>query len=136
MIPRFASIAVFWFAATSAPAAETIDVAIEAWRGGEHRRAIAAWQRLAAQGDPEATLFLGYVHRNGLGVARDDVVAARWYRKAAEMGQPEAQYELALMYELGLGVPQDPGEATLWYGLSSSQACPSELSAGGRLGDR
>ena len=78
----------------------------------------------------------GYVYRNGLGVTRDDAVAAVWYRRAAERGQPEAQYELALMYELGLGVPQDPAEASLWYGLSAAQACPTELSAGGRLGDR
>lgn len=136
MIPRSAWLGLVWLAVSAVPAAGPLDASLDAWRAGEHARAIAAWQRLAEQGDPEATLFLGYIHRNGLGVARDDATAAHWYRKAAEMGQPEAQYELALMYELGLGVPQDPGEATLWYGLSSGQACPSELSAGGRLGDR
>ena len=57
--------------------------------------------------------------------------AAEWYRRAARLGQPEAQYELALMYELGIGVARDPADAAMWYGLSSAQACPSELAAGG-----
>jgi len=109
---------------------------IDAWRAGERATAIASWRPLAERGDPEAGLFLGYVYRRGLGVPRDDAIAARWYRHAAELGQPEAQYELALMYELGLGVPQDSNEAARWYGLSSGQACPAELTAGGRLGDR
>ena len=40
------------------------------------------------------------------------------------------------MYELGIGVPGDPGEAAYWYGLATTEFCPAELSAGGRLGDR
>lgn len=108
---------------------------LSAWHAGERVRAIEAWRAQAEQGDGEASLFLGYIYSNGLGVTADDRQAADWYRRAAEFGQPEAQYELALMYELGIGVERDPGEAARWYGLSSAQACPSELSAGGRLGD-
>lgn len=109
---------------------------LESWRSGNRAQAIAAWHHAATQGDAESSLFLGYLYRHGLGVGRDHAAAARWYRRAAEAGQAEAQYELALMYELGLGVNQDAAEAALWYGLSSAQSCPSELSAGGRLGDR
>jgi TPR repeat protein len=110
--------------------------ALELWYSGDRSAAIVAWRRLAEAGDVEASLFLGYVYRRGLGVARDDEQALTWYRRAAERGQPEAQYELALMYELGLGVAPDPNEAAVWYGLSTAQACPAELRAGGRLGDR
>jgi TPR repeat protein len=120
----------------SVAGAQTLEVALQAWRGGDRAAAMATWHTLAARGDAEASLFLGYVYRNGLGVKRDAARAAEWYRRAARLGQPEAQYELALMYELGIGVTQDPAEAALWYGLSSAQACPSELTAGGRLGDR
>jgi TPR repeat protein len=116
--------------------AGSVQDGIDAWLAGDRATAIASWRPLAEQGDPEAGLFLGYAYRRGLGVLPDDAIAARWYRFAAERGQPEAQYELALMYELGLGVPQDPNEAARWYGLSSGQACPAELTAGGRLGDR
>lgn len=129
-------IAGLWMLAGTVADAETTEGALEAWRAGDRIAAIGTWRARARRGDAEASLFLGYVYRNGLGVARDDATAAQWYRRAAERGQPEAQYELALMYELGLGVPQDPGEAALWYALSAAQACPTELSAGGRLGDR
>ena len=108
---------------------------LHAWRAGEHAAAIAVWQVQAEQGDADAALYLGFLHRRGLAVASDDAQAAAWYRRAAELGLAEAQYELALMYELGIGVERDPGEAARWYALSSAQACPSELSAGGLLGD-
>ena len=108
---------------------------LHAWRAGEHAAAVAAWRVQAKQGDAEAALYLGHVHRRGLGVAADDARAAAWYRRAAELGLAEAQYELAMMYELGLGVARDPAEAARWYALSSAQACPSELSAGDLLGD-
>ncbi len=121
-----------WAQATARP----VDVALEDWRKGDRAAAIATWRSLAAAGDGEAALFLGYLYRNGLGMPRDLARAAQWYRQAAEQGRPEAQYELALMYELGLGVERDADEAALWYGLSSAQACPAELTAGGRLGDR
>ena len=113
-----------------------LQTGIDAWRTGQRAAAVASWRPLAEQGDAEAALFLAYAYRNGLGVGRDPASAARWYRFAAERGHPEAQYELALMYELGLGVTRDVDEAAAWYGLSSAQACPAELTAGGRLGDR
>ncbi len=116
--------------------ATSLQTGIDLWRDGERAAAVAVWRPLAEQGEAEAGLFLAYAYRNGLGVERDYLHAARWYRFAAEQGQPEAQYELALMYELGLGVPTDADEAAAWYGLSSTQACPAELTAGGRLGDR
>ncbi len=122
-------------AGTTAVAAD-LDDGLAAWSDGEHEHALAIWESLANRAHPQANLFLGYVFRNGVQVPRDDVRAAHWYRRAAELGQPEAQYELALMYELGLGVPVDPDEAANWYGLAAEQACPAELSAGGRLGDR
>jgi hypothetical protein len=117
-------------------AAQPVDQALEDWRNGDRAAAITTWRALAAAGDGEAALFLGYLNRNGLGMPRDLARAAQWYRQAAEQGRPEAQYELALMYELGLGVEKDVDEAARWYGLSAGQACPAELTAGGRLGDR
>ena len=79
---------------------------------------------------------LAYVYRNSPRVACAAARAAEWYRRAARLGQQEAQYELALMYELGIGVARDSADAAMWCGLSSAQACPSELAAGGLLGDR
>lgn len=132
------SVALIVLAAVWAPAAGRAADAtgLQMWQRGERTLAIAHWRERAGQGDAEAGLYLGYVYRNGIGVARDEHAAAHWYTQAAQQGLPEAQYELGLMYELGLGVAQDPGEAARWYGLASGQVCPDQLSAGGRLGDR
>jgi hypothetical protein len=116
--------------------AEVHAEAMKAWHASDHRTAIGLWTQLAGAGDSQASLFLGYVFRQGLGVERDESLAADWYRQAAEGGEAEAQYELALMYELGIGVPRNPDQAAAWYGLATSESCPAELSAGGLLGDR
>jgi TPR repeat protein len=50
----------------------------------------------------------------GRGVAKDDVEAARWYRKAAEQGQPMAQASLGACYLYGLGVEKDSVQAHAW----------------------
>jgi hypothetical protein len=128
----FTLLSATWVQSVAAP----LDAALEDWHNGDRAAAITTWRALAAAGDGEAALFLGYLNRTGLGMPRDLPRAAQWYRQAAEQGRPEAQYELALMYELGLGVERDTDEAALWYGFSSGQACPAELTAGGRLGDR
>lgn len=119
-----------------AGAGGALESALRDWHAGDTAAAMARWESLARSGSAEAALFLGYVYRNGQRVDADDRLAAQWYRQAAELGQPEAQYELALMYELGIGVAQDPAEAAAWYSRATVEACPAEMRAGGRLGDR
>ena len=104
------------------------------FRAGETDAAVALWQALAGRGDVDAQLALGYLYAEGIGVERDPVRAARWYRRAAEAGDPAAQYALGLMYEIGAGVPADPDEAEAWYGRAVAQDyCPGELDASGGL---
>jgi len=129
------AVSVLWFFWPVFASAQP-DSAMLAWRAGETGVALETWRDRAERGDAEASLFLGYIHRNGVGVPRDEAQALQWYRRAAELGHAEAQYELGLMYELGIGVAADPGEAAMWYGLSSAQSCPGQLRAGERLGDR
>ena len=44
---------------------------------------------------------LGFVYANGRGVAKDDVEAMKWYRKAAEQGNENAKSALR---RLGVGL--------------------------------
>jgi TPR repeat protein len=120
----------------SADAVDSDEAALVAWQSGDRASALTYWRERSADGNAEANLFLGYLHRSGSGVVQDDRVASEYYLAAAAAGSPEAQYEIGLMYEMGIGVERDNGEASRWYGLSSAQRCPDELSAGGRLGDR
>lgn len=125
-----------WVLLSTAVWADPLTQGLTAWTDGRHSEAIAYWRPLAEDGHGEAALFLGFAYRFGIGVERDDRVAAQWYRLAANQGHPEAQYQLGLMYDLGLGVPRDADEAEYWYGLAVDQGfCPGELPAGGELGD-
>ena len=76
---------------------------------------------LAARGDAEAQLHLGYLHSAGAGVSREPAEAARWYRAAAAQGNAEAQYALAVAHAFGDGVTQSDVEAVKWYRLAADQ---------------
>jgi len=75
----------------------------------------ARWWRMAAsQGNVDAQCQLGFVFKNGEGVAQNDVEAARWLRKAAEQGNARAQCGLGFLYLEGHGVPKDIELAIQW----------------------
>ena len=64
---------------------------------------------------------LGFHYANGLGVAKDEVEAVKWYRKAAEQKYAEAEYFLGVCYDQGQGVAQDHAEAVKWYREAANQ---------------
>ena len=57
----------------------------------------------------------------GVGMAKDDVQGATWYRKAAEQNYAKAQYHLGLCYDRGQGVAKEPAEAYKWSLLATRQ---------------
>ena len=75
----------------------------------------------AEKGDAAAQYFLGNMYRTGQGVAKDEVEAVKWYRKAADQGNAFAQNNLGVMYANGLGVEEDDVEAYKWFLLSGAQ---------------
>ena len=48
---------------------------------------------------------------DGVGMAKDEAEAVKWYRKSAEQGFSEAQYCLGVSYEKGQGVLKDEAES-------------------------
>ncbi len=75
----------------------------------------------ANTGDAEAQFQLGRRYDRGEGVAKDQVEAVKWYRKAAEQDHLKAQYNLAMCYEAGEGVAKDQVEAVKWYRRAAEQ---------------
>jgi TPR repeat protein/FKBP-type peptidyl-prolyl cis-trans isomerase len=77
----------------------------------------------AEKGDVKAQYELGndYMYGYGLGLKKDAVQAAYWYRKAADQGSAEAQCHLGSSYYCGQGVQQDYGEAVKWYRKAADQ---------------
>ena len=70
---------------------------------------------------PELQYRIGQLFVDGLGVDRDCLQAAFWYRKSAEQGVLRAQYDLGVMYYSGQGVPQDYTQAAFWYRKAAEQ---------------
>lgn len=52
----------------------------------------------AAQGDAYAEYSVGYMYYFGLGVARNEAEADKWFTKASEDGSPEADDALLTYY--------------------------------------
>jgi TPR repeat protein len=59
------------------------------------------------------------MYDEGLGVARNDNEAVKWYRRAADQGFADAQYNLALMYETGEGVAVNQVYAYMWFDIAA-----------------
>jgi len=57
----------------------------------------------------------------GEGVPKDEMEAAKWYRKAAERGSALGQSNLGHAYFTGQGVAKDEIEAYKWWLLAKAQ---------------
>ena len=76
----------------------------------------------AEQGDAVAQFNLGLMYAKGIGLAKDEAEAARWYRKAADQGDADAQNSLGVMYGQGLGgLAKDEAEAARWFRKAADQ---------------
>lgn len=74
---------------------------------GDYQTAYKLLYPLAEQGDPAAQDCIGAMYCEGLGVEKDEAMAAGWYEKAAVQGYAQAQNALGAMYVNGVGVEQD-----------------------------
>jgi len=82
---------------------------------GQDRHGFQAVPAFGRAGRCRSSSNLGFMYREGLGVARDDAEAAKWYLKAVEQGEAEAQNIVGVMYANGQGFPQDHAKAMKWY---------------------
>lgn len=90
-----------------------------AWERGDFDAAFEAWLPLAEAGDAVAQNSIGYMYRRGFGIAQDEAVAARWYRRAAEQGLVEAMTNIGFMHDEGRGVERDWVQSYKWFVLAS-----------------
>src|SRR5437773_414304 len=76
----------------------------------------------AEKGDAQFQSELGEAFCFGmLGVAKDEVEAVKWFRKAAEQNLAQAQFNLGAFYECGHGVAKDEVEAVKWFRKAAEQ---------------
>ena len=80
----------------------------DTWGGGEEEeepaaeRAALLFQQAALQRDAQGMYLLARAYHEGMGVAKDAVRAARWYKEAAKAGFREASRALARCYFEGV----------------------------------
>lgn len=91
------------------------DAAYEAFDQGKYLTALELAQKAAEAGDPPAHTLVGRIHQEGLGVAPDPVLAARWYRRGAELGDREAMFSFGVILAEGLGVKKDRAGAAQMF---------------------
>ena len=97
------------------------------FQAGNHAQAAIIWQQDAENGEPASQRNLGLLYLNGLGVPRDPVQAARWFKAAADQAFAPAAANLADLYLRGNGVPADRRKAAQYMriaadgGLAESQ---------------
>lgn len=64
---------------------------------------------------------MGYLLKEGWGVAQSDEDAAKWMLKAAKQGMIEAQFNVGDFFFRGCGVVQSYVEAAKWFRQAAEQ---------------
>ena len=81
--------------------------------GGEgvpqhYQKALYWFEKASETGHGPAHMYIGLMHERGLGVRRNLLAAAEWYKKSIEWSRvTEAHYRLGRLYLHGLGTPDN-----------------------------
>jgi TPR repeat protein len=96
---------------------------LSAYLKRDYASALEAWRPLAERQTENSAvqLFLGFMHAQGQGLAKDPAAAAAWYRRAAEQDNMVAQIRLGLLHRRGEGAARNPVQAYLWASLAARQ---------------
>lgn len=119
------------FAKDSAPVGPTgmapvggDDPAYMAFDQGQYLTALKLAQEAATKGDPQAHTLVGRIYAEGLGVSKDEKLAAQWYARGAELGDVEAAFALGILKIEGRGVPKDPTGAAQLFEAAARKGHP------------
>jgi hypothetical protein len=90
------------------------------------------YEQSAQAGDDDAQFYLGALYSAGVGRARNDGEAYRWFQRAADQGHPHAMLIVAGLYATGRGVPKDNVKAYSWAHIVASASKIDEYRDGAR----
>jgi uncharacterized protein len=91
------------------------DPAYEAFDLGRYQTALELAKAAAEKGEPQAATLIGRLYQEGLGVPRDDVQAAQWYRRGAEQGDINAMFAFGVMLAEGGALKKDRSGAAQMF---------------------
>jgi hypothetical protein len=114
-------------ARAAAPADARLEEAAALARAGDYAPAWCIWQALSEAGNAEAMFHLGWLYRNGRGVAADEERARSLWETAAAQGHGESQMALATLYAYEGSTVHDPARAVRWYAAAAAQGFEDAL---------
>ena len=91
------------------------DAAYIAFEQGQYLTALSLAEQAAKRDDPQAHTLIGRIYADGLGVPKDESVAARVPARGAELGDVEAAFALGLQLAEGRGVEKDMAAAARMF---------------------
>jgi len=94
---------------------------------GDFAPAWCIWEPLAEAGNVTAQFNLGWLYRNGNGVAVNEERARQLWEQAARSGHAEAQMALAMLYGQRGGAVEDQVQAVNWYREAAAQGIEDAL---------
>ncbi len=98
------------------PSLESIlSQAKEAFGDEDYASAMRLYKQASDQGSGEASWYVGYMYREGLGVSKDYNQALRYYKKSGDQGDPDGYNSYGFMYDRGMGVSMDEAKAFEYY---------------------
>jgi hypothetical protein len=109
------------------PADARLEEAAALARAGDYAPAWCIWQALSEAGNAEAKFHLGWLYRNGQGVAVDEERARTLWEAAAAQDHGEAQMALATLYAFEGSTVHDPARAVQWYAAAAAQGFEDAL---------
>lgn len=78
---------------------------------GQYLTALKLAAAAAKKGDATAHTLVARIHAEGLGVPKNEKLAAQWYEQAAKLGDTEAMFAWGVMLAAGTGVKKDRARA-------------------------
>jgi len=100
------------------------DAAYIAFEQGQYLTALKLAEAAATKGDPQAHTLIGRIYAEGLGVPKDERVAAQWYARGAELGDVEAAFALGLQLAEGRGIEKDREAAGRMFEMAAAKGHP------------
>ena len=97
------------------------DPAYEAFDQGRYLTALELAKTAAGNGEPQGATLTGRIYQEGLGVPRDDVQAALWYRKGVELGDVNAMFAFGVMLADGGAIKKDLAGAAKMFEQAASK---------------
>lgn len=100
--------------------ADQLSDAFDAIDKKDYKHAYELVLPLAEKGNAAAQGLLATMFSNGLGVAKDDLAAVKWWKKAAEQGEPNSEFHPGQTYA-ARGTQADDAQAVKWWRKAAEQ---------------